>query len=119
MRLPQSEHFSRPWRIHDLTPDFRIDDVWALPTPGGRDDFERLVHIVATSGERRQRFSVVSLLFAIREALGQVSGWDGQKAAADPAGAVVRGSAGREVNRATGNWGSRRSTRRTTSGQRS
>ena len=84
MKLPNSEHFSRPWRIHDLTPDFRLEDVWALPTPGGRDDFPRLVQMVATVGEGRQRFSVVSMLFAIREALGQVFGWDGQEAAADP-----------------------------------
>jgi hypothetical protein len=83
MKLPNSEHFSRPWRIHDLTPDFRLEDVWALPTPGGRDDFPRLLQLVATSGERRQRISVVSLLFAVRKALGQVFGWDGQEAA-DP-----------------------------------
>ena len=84
MKLSNSEHFSRPWRIHDLTPDFRLEDVWALPTPGGRDDFPRLVQMVAKVGEGRQRFSVVSMLFAIREALGQVFGWDGQEAAADP-----------------------------------
>ena len=35
MKLPKSAHFSRPWRIHELTRDFRLEDVWALPTPGG------------------------------------------------------------------------------------
>ena len=35
-------HTSRPWRIHELAPDFRLEDVWALPTPGGPDDFPRL-----------------------------------------------------------------------------
>jgi Protein of unknown function (DUF2867) len=84
MKLSNSEHFSRPWRIHDLTPDFRLEDVWAVPTPGGCDDFLRLVQMVATVGRGRQRFSVVSMLFAVREALGQVLGWDGQEAAADP-----------------------------------
>ena len=34
MRLPDTAHTSRPWRIHELTPDFRLEDVWALPTPG-------------------------------------------------------------------------------------
>ena len=43
MRLPNAAHTSRPWRIHALTPDFRLEDVWALPTPGGPDDFPRLV----------------------------------------------------------------------------
>ena len=26
-----------PWRIHEIAPDFRLEDVWALPTPGGPD----------------------------------------------------------------------------------
>lgn len=43
MRLPNSEHTSRPWRIHQIAPDFEVEDVWALPTPGGADDMERLV----------------------------------------------------------------------------
>ena len=43
MRLPDSAHTSRPWRIHQLANDFRLEDVWALPTPGGPDDFPLLV----------------------------------------------------------------------------
>jgi hypothetical protein len=39
MKLPNTTHTSRPWRIHELTRDFRLEDVWALPTPGGPDDF--------------------------------------------------------------------------------
>ena len=51
MRLPGSAHTSRPWRIHDLTRDFRLEDVWSLPTPGGRDDFPRLVRWFASRGD--------------------------------------------------------------------
>ena len=36
MRLPNTAHTSQPWRIHEITGDFRLEDVWALPTPGGR-----------------------------------------------------------------------------------
>ena len=43
MRLPSSAHTSRPWRIHELTHDFRLEDVWALPTPGGAGDLPRFV----------------------------------------------------------------------------
>jgi hypothetical protein len=82
MKLPNGAHFSRPWRIHDLTRDFRLEDVWALPTPGGPDDFPRLIQMVASFDETRQRFSLVGLLFAIREALGRVFGWD--EAVEDP-----------------------------------
>src|SRR5919112_592732 len=35
MRLPATAHTDRPWRIHELTRDFRLEDVWALPTPAG------------------------------------------------------------------------------------
>ena len=88
MKLPNNAHFSRPWRIHELTPDFRLEDVWALPTPGGRDDFHRLVQMVSSFGEARQRLSGVGLLFAVREALGRAFGWD--DAADDPARPSLR-----------------------------
>ena len=58
---PDTAHTSRPWRIHELTPDFRLEDVWALPTPGGPDDFPRLVERIAagdpsqSSSARRPR----------------------------------------------------------------
>ncbi|MFX0577413.1 DUF2867 domain-containing protein [Nocardia nepalensis] len=76
MRLPESAHTSRPWRIHDIAPDFRVEDVWALPTPGGPDDFPRLVRQM-TSGNDSSEFSVVyRALFAIRWKLGALLGWD-------------------------------------------
>lgn len=76
MKLPNNAHLSRPWRIHELTRDFRVEDVWALPTPGGPEDFPRLIQMVSSFDEARQRLSVVGLLFAIRQALGRVFGWD-------------------------------------------
>ena len=42
MKLPNNAHTSRPWRIHEITPDFRLYDVGAATT-GGPDDFPRLV----------------------------------------------------------------------------
>jgi hypothetical protein len=32
MKISNAEHTSRPWRIHELTRDFRLEDVWELPT---------------------------------------------------------------------------------------
>jgi hypothetical protein len=43
MRLPKTAHTSRPWRVHEFTGDFELEDVCELPTPGGRDDLARLV----------------------------------------------------------------------------
>lgn len=74
--IPRNAHLSRPWRIHEVTRDFRVEDVWALPTPGGPDDFPKLIRMVASFDEARNRLSVVGLLFAIRQGLGQVFGWD-------------------------------------------
>lgn len=76
MRLPNDAHNSRPWRIHELTPDFRLYDVWALPTPGGPDDFPRLVRQVAVGDTATNPSWVARALFAIRWKLGALLGWD-------------------------------------------
>jgi hypothetical protein len=88
MKLPESAHFSRPWRIHEFTGDFRVEDVWALPTPGGPHDFPRLVQMMASFDETWRRTSLVATLFAIREALGRMFRWD--EAADDPARPSMR-----------------------------
>jgi hypothetical protein len=75
MRLPDTAHASRPWRIHELTPDFRLEDVWALPTPGGPDDFPRLLSLMASFDPSRSS-AAVRALFAIRWKLGALLGWD-------------------------------------------
>ena len=77
MKLPSSAHFSQSWRIHELTPDFRLEDVWALPTPGGPDDFPRLVQMVSLFDDAQRRSSLTGVLFGIRQMLGDLLGWDG------------------------------------------
>jgi len=76
MRLPNTAHTSRPWRIHELTRDFRLEDVWALPTPGGPDDFPPLVQLIASGDPSRSAPAVVRTLFAIRWNVGKLLGWD-------------------------------------------
>ena len=76
MRLPDTEHTSRPWRIHELTPDFRLEDVWALPTPGGPDDFPRLLRQFTSADPTRRSAGASRALFVIREKLGELLGWD-------------------------------------------
>jgi hypothetical protein len=79
MRLANSAHtMTRPWRIHELTRDFRLYDVWALPTPGGPDDFPRLVRQMSTMDPT---FSgAASVLWELREKIGELLDWDGQDA---------------------------------------
>ena len=80
MRLPNTAHTSRPWRIHELTRDFRLEDVWALPTPGGPDDFPRLVQAMASGDPAQGSSRVARALFAIRWKVGELLGWDGPDA---------------------------------------
>jgi hypothetical protein len=76
MRLPDTAHTSRPWRIHELTPDFRLEDVWALPTPGGPHDFPLLVERFAASDPSQSGSAAVRALFALRWKIGELLGWD-------------------------------------------
>jgi hypothetical protein len=76
MRLPDSAHDSRPWRIHEIAGDFRLEDVWALPTPGGPDDFPRLVDMAASLDFGRSSSLAVRGLFALRWWIGGLLGWD-------------------------------------------
>ncbi|MBA2506749.1 MAG: DUF2867 domain-containing protein [Thermoleophilaceae bacterium] len=76
MRLPKDAHTSQPWRIHALTRDFRLEDVWALPTPGGPDEFPRLVEGIAAGDTSESPSRATRALFAIRWKLGELFGWD-------------------------------------------
>ena len=76
MRLPNSAHTSRPWRIHEIAADFRVEDVWALPTPGGPDDFHLLIEGFANANTSESSSVVVRALFALRWKLGELFGWD-------------------------------------------
>ncbi|TMK97632.1 MAG: DUF2867 domain-containing protein [Actinobacteria bacterium] len=76
MRLPKAAHTSRPWHIHELTPDFRLEDVWLLPTPGGRDDFPLLVQAIASGNTSHSPSLAARALWTIRWKLGDLLGWD-------------------------------------------
>ena len=93
MKLPNTAHTSRPWRIHELTPDFRLEDVWALPTPGGPNDLPRLVRQFAPDsrelnaqgrfvgdGSRGIGSCLSRALFELRWKLGELLGWDDRDA---------------------------------------
>jgi hypothetical protein len=76
MRLSTTAHTGRPWRIHELAPDFRVEDVWALPTPGGPDDFHLLVEGIAASDPAQSASRAARALWAIRWKLGEWFDWD-------------------------------------------
>ncbi|WP_431895979.1 DUF2867 domain-containing protein [Nonomuraea sp. bgisy101] len=76
-RLPDTEHTSRPWRIHEITPDFRVEDVWAFRTPdAGPDDFPAMLAALRATGGPAGQPLPTRFLFAVRWKLGALFGWD-------------------------------------------
>lgn len=55
-----------------------VEDVWALPTPGGPEDFDRLMSgVFRTPGPPGEgQPAVARLIWAVRWKLGQWLGWD-------------------------------------------
>jgi hypothetical protein len=76
MRLPNAAHETRPWRIREIAPDFRVEDVWALPVYGGAEDFAVLLEVMASLDPADGASPATRLLFAVRWRLGSWFGWD-------------------------------------------
>jgi hypothetical protein len=77
IRLPAVEHTGRPWRIHEIAPDFEVEDVWAYRTPGaGPDDFPVMLAALRAAGGLNKNTPIVRFLFAVRWKLGALLGWD-------------------------------------------
>lgn len=74
--LPPAAHTDLPWRIHEIAPDFELEDVWALPTPGGPDDLLALVTEMTGDEDDRDFPLPYRLLFALRWKLGELLGLD-------------------------------------------
>jgi hypothetical protein len=76
MRLPNSEHESHAWRIREVAPDFRLEDVWALPAQGDAEDFATLIEVMASLDPANAESRASRALFSIRYHLGRWLGWD-------------------------------------------
>jgi hypothetical protein len=92
MRLPNSAHESRPWRIREIAPDFILEDVWALPTPGSADDFPALLKLMAASDPANSSSLPARVLWRVRDRLGKLFDLGGISA---PAGNDPDGAAGK------------------------
>ena len=92
MRLPNSAHESRPWRIREIAPDFILEDVWALPTPGGAGDFEALLELMASSDPANSSSLPTRVLWRVRDRLGKLFDLGGVSA---PAGSDPDDAAGK------------------------
>ena len=70
MRVASTAHTAQPWLIHEITPDFRMEDVWALPTPGGPDDFPLLLALLENNSFPDDGPVAARLLWRLRWKLG-------------------------------------------------
>ncbi|WFB06020.1 DUF2867 domain-containing protein [Streptomyces sp. LX-29] len=77
MRLAKSAHLAHPWRVHEITRDFAVQDVWSFRTPGaGPDDFPAMLTAIRSHGRIDQQSRPVRALFSLRWKLGALLGWD-------------------------------------------
>ncbi len=76
MRVSNSEHESHAWRIREIAPDFRLEDVWALPAQGGSEDFATLLEVMASLDPATGSSFATRALFSIRFRVGGWLGWD-------------------------------------------
>lgn len=91
MKLPKTAHTYRPWRIHEIAYDFKLEDAWALPTPGGPGDFPRLVSQFVSGDDFPQGAPlVVRILWEARWQIGRLLGWDGKDAGPGPKAPTLR-----------------------------
>lgn len=70
MRLPNSAHESRPWRIGEIVADFTLEDAWALPAQGGPDDFPILLELLADADPADAESLPTRFLWRLRDRLG-------------------------------------------------
>jgi hypothetical protein len=72
-RLPSSRQRRQRWRIHEIVPDFRLEDVWALPAAGGAGEFAELLELMG-SLRPGEESAAARFLWQLRDRLG---GWFG------------------------------------------
>lgn len=71
-RIPEAAYTAQPWLVHEITGDFRLEDVWELPAAGGGpDDFPKLL-AVFDAGLEHEASLPTRLLFWLRFKIGAV-----------------------------------------------
>ena len=91
MRLPNAAHGSRPWRVHEITHDFILEDVWALPVQGDAAEFKAWLSLVLSFDPTNPQSLAARTLWRLRDLLGRWCGLgrigalvdDGRRGAAD------------------------------------
>jgi hypothetical protein len=76
-RIPNSEHESQPWRIHEIVPDFTLEDVWALPVEGTAGEFPAFLEMAGALDPTEADSRATRALWQLRDLLGRWFGLGG------------------------------------------
>lgn len=72
MRVPNERQLERPWRIHEIVGDFRLEDVWSLPEiSGSADDFDTAIALMVGGDPARSPNPPTRFLWKARDLLGR------------------------------------------------
>lgn len=71
MRVANAAADARPWRIHEIAPDFTVEDVWALPAHGDADEFPSLLDVMLSLDFPDAASLPVRVLWGARDLLGR------------------------------------------------
>ena len=72
MRVANATVEAHPWRIHEIAPDFRVEDVWALPVHGDADEFPSLLEVMASLDFPGASSLPARFLWGARDLLGRM-----------------------------------------------
>jgi hypothetical protein len=70
-RIANSEQESQPWRIHEVVPDFTLEDVWALPVEGSADEFPAFLEMAGALDPTEADSRATRSLWKLRDLLGR------------------------------------------------
>ena len=87
--------------MHEITRDFRLEDVWALPAEGSREEFPQLVAALSAQDPAGGSPAAARALMRIRVRLGALLGLDDPQTGVgaespDAERAAARGRCGRD-----------------------
>jgi Protein of unknown function (DUF2867) len=71
MRIQNAVHEAHPWRIHEIAPDFTVEDVWALPAHGDVGDFHTLLDVMMSVDIPSSTSLPTRVLWTARDLLGR------------------------------------------------
>lgn len=81
MLINPSEHSKHPWKVHNLLPDLRIEDVWQLPVVmESNHSLALLQEQFAKASKNLTNKGLAGMLFRIRFFIGNLMGWDEKEA---------------------------------------